>query len=605
MLTSNQGVYVMYISSLNAEILRNLVLTALGKLKADSVLKNASLVNVYTSEVIEGVSVAIKSGRVAYVGKNVDHLIGSSTKVFDVKGMYITPGFMDAHIHIESSMLTPLRFSEAVLPHGTTSVFIDPHEIANVLGVKGVEFFIKEALEAPIRIFVNVPSCVPATPEDTTGAKLGPKEVEYLLRNPYTIGLAEMMDFHGVLSLREDVVSKILAAHKLGKIIDGHAPGLSNNLLQAYVSTGIYSDHESVRADEVVEKTRLGMYVMLREGSAWRDLAETLKAVAEKGIDTRMLLLASDDRNPYDIVHEGHMDYIVRKTIELGVDPVKAIQMATLNVAMRFKVEKYLGGVAPGKLADIVVLDDLEKVNVKMVFVDGKLLAKNGRSLWHPPENYKAPSYLYGTINIKRKITSEDFKIKAPIEEGIVKAKVIGVIPEEAITKKLIMDVRVVNGYVISDVERDVLKIAMVERYTGKGRTGLGLVHGFGFKYGALASSIAHDNHNILVVGVDEEDMALAVNKVVEMGGGIVFAAKGEIRAAVKLPVGGIITDKPAEEVAAQLEKLTLETRKAGSKLREPYMTLSILGLIVIPELRITDKGLFDVLDNKFVSLFA
>jgi len=239
------------------------------------------------------------------------------------------------------------------------------------------------------------------------------------------------------------------------------------------------------------------------------------------------------------------------------------------------------------------------------VFVNGKLLAKNGKSLWHPPENYKAPSYLYSTINIKRKITSEDFKIKAPIEEGIVKAKVIGVIPEEAITRKLIMDVRVVNGYVVSDVEKDVLKIAMVERYTGKGRTGLGLVHGFGLKYGALASSIAHDNHNILVVGVNEEDMALAVNKVVEMGGGIVFAAKGETRAVVKLPVGGIITDRPAEEVATQLEKLTLETRKAGSKLREPYMTLSILGLIVIPELRITDKGLFDVLDNKFVNLFV
>lgn len=595
----------MYISELNVETIRELVLTALGKLKADLVLKNVCLVNVYTSEVIENISIGIKNGRVAYVGENAKHLIGSSTQVIDIKGMYVTPGFMDSHIHIESSMLTPLGFSEAVLPHGTTAVFIDPHEIANVLGVKGVEFFIKEALEAPIRIFINVPSCVPSTPEDTTGAILEYEEVKHLLENKYTIGLAEVMDFHGVLALREDIIRKIETAHKLGKVVDGHAPSLSGRYLQAYIGTGISSDHESVEAEEVIEKARLGMYVMLREGSAWRDLAKTVKAVTEGKIDTRMLLLTSDDRNPYDIVHEGHIDYLIRKIISLGVDPVKAIQMATLNIALRFRVDNHLGGIAPGKLADIVVLDSLDKVNVKMVFVDGKLLAKEGKSLWHVPKGYRAPKHLYRTINIKRRISPEDFKIKAPIVKGSVKVKVIGIVPEKAVTKKLIVDMSVENGYILADTKRDILKIAMIERYSGNGRVGVGLVHGFGFKYGALASSIAHDSHNILVVGVSGKDMATAVNKVIEIGGGIVFAANGEIKAAVELPIAGILSDKPVKEVVEELEKLTLETKKAGSKLSEPYMVLSILGLIVIPELRITDKGLFDVLSNKFTSLFA
>ncbi len=595
----------MYISGLSKEIIRSLIATALGREKADLVLKNITLINVYTGELLENMDVAVKNGRIAYVGPNANHTVGSFTKVVKGKGKFLIPGFLDAHIHIESSMLTPLHFSEAVLPHGTTGVFVDPHEIANVLGKKGVKYFIEEAKLAPIRIFVEVPSCVPATPEDITGGKLGPREVSELLEDPYTIGLGEIMDFHGVLSLRNDILEKIAEAHKLNKIVDGHAPALSGKHLAAYIASGITSDHESVEAWEVIEKARLGMYVMLREGSAWRDLDKTIKAIINHNIDVHMIVFNTDDRNPYDIVYEGHIDYIVRKAIELGLDPIKAVQMATINVARRFKVEDHIGGIAPSKLADFLILKNLEKVNIEMVFVNGNLLARDGKSLWKPPENYEIPKYLYNTINIKRILLPEDFKLKAPISSGIVKARVIGIVPNKAITKHLILDVRVKNGEVVSDTERDILKIAMIERYTGEGKVGLGLVHGFGFKYGALASSIAHDSHNILVVGVSEEDMAYAVNKLVEVGGGLIFVANKKIEALVELPVAGILSDKPARVVAEKLRKLTEAIRKAGSKLDEPYMTLSILGLLVIPELRVFNKGLFDVLKNSVVNVFV
>ncbi len=595
----------MHVTRFDKEVVRTLIATALGEEKADLVIKGVSLVNVYTGEILEGIDVAVKDERIAYVGSDASHTIGLNTKIIDGKNKVLIPGFLDAHIHIESSMLTPLYFSEAVLPHGTTGVFIDPHEIANVLGKRGIEYFLNEAKMAPIRIFVEVPSCVPATPEDTTGGVLEAKEVTDLLENPQTIGLGEVMDFHGLLNLRDDILEKVASAHNMNKVVDGHAPALSGKYLAAYVSAGITSDHESVEAWEIVEKTRLGMYVMLREGSAWRDLDKTIRAILDYGIDTHMLMFATDDRNPYDIIHEGHMDYIVRKAIELGLDPVKAIQMATINVARRFKVEDDLGGIAPGKLADFIILSNLEKVSIEKVFVGGKLLAENGKSLWKPPKKYKIPKYLYNTINIHKKILPEDFKLKAPISKGVVKARVIGIVPNKAITRHLIMDVKVVNGEVVADTERDILKIAMVERYTGEGKVGLGLVHGFGFKYGALASSVAHDSHNILVVGVNENDMTYAVNKIVETSGGIVFVANGSVKALVKLPIAGILSDRPAEVVAEELHKLVEETKKAGSKLSNPYMTLSILGLIVIPELRIFDKGLFDVMKNSVVSVFV
>lgn len=596
---------VIGIKGFNIKIMEQLIGTALGREKADLIIKNATLINVYTGELLGNVDIAVKSERIAYVGRNADHTMGLNTQVINAKGKYVAPGFMDAHVHIESSMLMPLRFSEAVLPHGTTTVFIDPHEIANVLGIKGVKYFIEEAKMAPIRIFINIPSCVPATPNEITGGILNPYEVKELLKDPMVTGLAEVMDFHGVLTTRKNVLEKIVAAHELNKIVDGHAPGLSNRDLQAYVTAGITSDHESTEPWEVIEKARLGMYVMLREGSAWRDLDKIIEAILKHPVDTHMILFASDDRSSLNLLNEGHMDFIVRKAISLGLDPIKAIQMATINIAKRFKVDNLLGGIAPSKLADIIIIDDLKKINVKMVFVGGKLLAENGKSLWIFPKKYKASEELFHTMNVKRKILPEDFKIRAPIREGNVKVRVIGIIPNKAVTRQLRFNVKASNGEVKSDIKKDVLKIAMVDRYTGSGKVGIGLVHGFGFKYGALASSIAHDNHNILVVGVSEEDMAFAVNKIVEIGGGIIFAADGKIRAVINLPIAGILSNEPAEIVAKKLEHLINVAMEAGSQLNEPHMTLSILGLTVIPELRITHRGLFDVNKNKIVNIFV
>lgn len=584
--------------------LRSLINTALGRVKADLVLKNANLVNVYTCEIISGIDIAVKGSRIALVGR-ASHTIGVNTKVIDCSNYYVVPGFLDGHVHIESSMLTPIRFSEAVIPHGTTGVFIDPHEIANVLGVKGVKYFIEESKNTPLRIFIEVPSCVPASKIDTSAATVTLSDVNELLKLNETIGLAEVMDFTGVLNCRDELLGKIISAIELGKIINGHAPSLSGRELSAYISANINSDHECILASEAIDRVRLGMYVMVREGSAWRDLSEIAKILRRsRELDLRMFLLVSDDVNCYDLIVRGHMDYIIRRAIELGVDPVKAIQMATLNTALRFKLQDDIGGIAPGKLADIVLLSDLERVKVDTVIIDGVIVAKNYRNLWSTPPKYKPPDYVFNTIKLKRPVKPEDFIIKAPITEGEIEARVIGIVPYKAVTKHLVEKVKVRNGIVVSDVKRDILKIAVVERHHRTGRIGLGLVKGFGFKYGALASSIAHDSHNIIVTGVSDSDMSIAVNTLSKCGGGIVFVGKGKVEAIVELPIAGLLSNEPPEKVAKNLVELRNVCREAGSKLEEPFMTLSILALSVIPELRITDKGLFDVVKGRIVNIF-
>ncbi len=595
----------MRIKTTTVSELKELIYTALGKIKADLVLKYVNLVNVYTGEILENVDIAIKGSRIALVGK-ADHTIGPQTKVIDCSDHYVTPGFLDAHVHIESSMLTPIRFSEAVIPHGTTGIFTDPHEIANVLGIKGVKYFIEEAKNTPLRIFIEIPSCVPASALDISGAVLPPEDIIELLKLNETIGLAEVMDFIGVLEGRDDILKKIAAAIEHCKVVDGHAPSLRGKELSAYIAANINSDHECVLAEEAIEKARLGMYVMMREGSAWKDLDELVKVFKEReDIDSRMFLLVSDDVNCYDILTRGHMDYVIRRAIELGLDPVKAIQMATINTAIRFKVEDDIGGIAPGKLADLVILSNLEKVIVDTVIIDGTIVAKNMKNLWHVPREYKVPDYVFNTIRLRRPLKPEDFIIKAPISEGKVKARVIGIVPNKAITKHLIEEVTVKEEMVVADTSKDILKIAVIERHHASGRIGLGLVKGFGFKYGALASSIAHDSHNIIVVGVNDRDMAHAVNALSCSGGGIVFVSQGKIEAFIKLPIAGLLSNEPIENVARSLVELRNACRKAGSTLEEPFMTLSILALSVIPELRITDKGLVDVLKGKIVELFV
>jgi adenine deaminase len=587
------------------DILDSLIDTALGKKKADLVLKNCSIIDVYSGEIIEKSNIAVKDDRIVLIG-NVEQCVGENTLTFDLNGKYVAPGFIDAHVHIESSMLTPSQFASAVLPRGTTCIFADPHEIANVLGVKGVKLFLEEAKNLPLKVLICAPSCVPAVGGEfeTAGAYIGPKEIEELLLMDGVVALAEMMNYPGVLFRDKEVLEKIRISHRLGKPVDGHAPGLLDENLCAYMSAGITSCHESTTELEGVQKLRLGMYLMIREGSAWKDLAEVIKAVTKQGLNHRRAVLVTDDRHPSDLIREGHMDHVVRRGIEEGLDPVAAIQMATLNPAERYGLDLHIGGIAPPRYADLIVLSDLEKVHVDMVFADGKLVAKDGKLIVDVPR-FEYPDWAKKTVKIKESISADMFVIKAPIEEGVVKTRVIGVIKGKATTKHLIVDVNVKDWKINVSTDEDLVKIAVIDRHKASGSMGLGLVKGFGIKQGGVASTIAHDSHNLIVLGVDENDMALAANKVVDSNGGMAIAKDGKIVVSVELPIAGIITDENFENLCIKVEKFEEAWKEIGCTISAPFMTMSLLALPVIPELRITDKGLIDVVKFQKVSLFA
>ena len=587
------------------DILDSLISTALGKEKADLVLKNCSIIDVYSGEIIEKSSIAVKGDRIVLIG-NVEHCIGENTLTFDLNGRYVAPGFIDAHVHIESSMLTPSQFARAVLPRGTTCIFADPHEIANVLGVEGVKLFLDEAKNLPLKVLICAPSCVPAVGGEfeTAGAYIGPKEIEELLLMNGVVALAEMMNYPGVLFRDKEVLEKIRISHRLGKPVDGHAPGLLDENLCAYISAGITSCHESTTELEGVQKLRLGMYLMIREGSAWKDLAEVIKAVTKHGLNHRRAILVTDDRHPSDLIREGHIDHVVRRAIEEDVDPLAAIQMATLNPAERYGLDLHIGGIAPPRYADLVVLSDLEKLYVDMVFADGKLVAKDGKLMVDVPR-FEYPDWAKKTVKIKETISAGMFVIKAPIEEGVVKTRVIGVIEGKATTKHLIVDVNVKDWKINVSTDEDLVKIAVIDRHKASGSMGLGLVKGFGIKQGGIASTIAHDSHNLIVLGVNENDMALAANKVVNSNGGMAIAKDGKIIASVELPIAGIITDENFENLCIKVEKFEEAWKEIGCTIRSPFMTMSLLALPVIPELRITDKGLIDVVKFQKVSLFT
>ena len=585
------------------EVSKDLVLTALGKLKADLVIKNGILVNVNSGEVLENIDVAIKRDRVALIG-DAKHCIGPNTEVFDATGLYIVPGFLDAHVHIESSMLTVTEFAKAVLPRGTTTVFIDPHEIANVLGLDGVKLMLDEAKDLPLKVFVTAPSCVPACPGfETAGAVLGPKEIEEMLGWDGVIALGEMMNFPGVLNVDDDVIAKINATHKYGKVVEGHDAGLLGTPLIAYSAAGVSSSHELTTKQDAIERLRLGMYAYLREGSAWLDVAETVKAVTEARLDSRHVCLVTDDREADSIIHQGHMDHVVRRAIEEGVDPIRAIQMATLNPAEHYGLSREIGSVAPSRYADIVILDNLSKVRVKAVFADGRLVAKDGRMVI----DLKTPKYPESAKNSVRlpcAVKPEDFRIKSPVDDEKVEVRVIEAFEGNVLTKHIIEELEVRGGYVVPDMDKWVYKLAVVERHKKTGNIGLGFVKGFGFKVGAVASTVAHDSHNILVLGSSDEDMAIAVNKLAEVGGGIVTVKDKAVLSLVELPVAGLMADEPVEKVAKKLEDMYELWRELGCNWVSPFMTFSLLALAVLPELRLTDKGLVDTVEFKFIDLF-
>ncbi len=576
---------------------------AMGRKNADMVIKNGTLVNVNTKEIQEHCDVAIYKGRIALVG-DATHCIGSETQIIDASGMYIAPGFMDGHIHVESSMLTISQYSNAVVPHGTTAIFMDPHEIANVLGLKGVKLMMDEAKDVPLRVYATVPSCVPAAPGlEDAGAEIGPDDIAIAMQRDGVAGLGELMNFPGVCNSVPRVHKEIEVTLKAGKPVTGHfAMPDTGKMLNAYVASGIRSCHESVRADEALAKMRLGMYAKIREGSAWHDLKEVIKALTQNKINSRFAILVSDDTHPDTLVQLGHLDHIVKRAIEEGVDPITAIEMVTINTAECFMLGKDFGSVSPSKVADIVLLSDLYQVTVKAVIIGGKLVAKDGTIL-SPAKKVTYPDWSKNTVNVGKTLAKDDFILKS--NKNQVKVRVIQIREASVITQLVFETLPVVNGNIAPDTTKDIAKAALIERHKATGTKGIGFVKGFGFIKGAVASTVAHDSHNLLIVGTNEEDMAFAGNELIKAGGGMIAVAHGKVLALVELPVAGLLTDEPVDVVQKKVANLEKAWKELGCRLVSPFMTMALLGLPVIPELRLSNRGLVDAVHFTFVDVVA
>jgi len=560
--------------------LAHLISVAKGELPADLILANAKVVNVFTGEVEPG-NVAICGDSIAGVGN-----YRQAKQVLDLRGKYLAPGLINGHTHLESSMLDVGQYAQAVVPRGTLAVVTDLHEIANVCGLDGIRYVLSCARRLPLELFLMAPSCVPATHLETSGASLEPRDIRQVLRWRGCLGLGEVMNFPGVLGGDASVLSKIDLAQ--GKVVDGHAPGVTGKNLSAYIAAGIYSDHESVSLDEAREKLRQGMWVMIREGSSEKNLDALLPLVTDKTYGR--FLFVVDDRSCGDLLRDGDIDAVVRKAIRRGLDPVRAIQMATINSAEYFRLDR-LGAVAPGYVANLVVISDLSSLKIDMVFYRGRLVAREGKPLF--PSYQPASRKLTNTVNIKP-FNIEALKLLASGETE----PVIEIVPGQIITRKRMERIKVINGVIVPDIGRDILKLVVVERHKATGNIGLGLVTGFGLKRGALASSIAHDSHNIVAVGTSDEDIFAAVKEIERLQGGLVVAAEGKVLASLALPIAGLLSDEPLEVVVSKLEKLEQLAKDLGTTLPSPFSTLSFLALPVIPELRLTDLGLVDV--NEF-----
>ncbi|HQI38412.1 MAG TPA: adenine deaminase [Spirochaetota bacterium] len=576
---------------------------AMGRRKADMVIKNGTLVNVNTKELQEHIDVALYKGRIALVG-DASHCIGETTQIIDATGLYIAPGFMDGHIHVESSMLTVSQYSTAVVPHGTTAIFMDPHEIANVLGLKGVKLMLDEARDVPLRVYATVPSCVPAAQGlEDAGAEIGPEEIAEAMKWDAIAGLGELMNFPGVFNSVPDVHKEIAVTLKAGKPVTGHfALPDTGKMLNAYIASGVRSCHESVRHEDALAKMRLGMYAKIREGSAWHDLKEVIKAITHNTVQSRFAILVSDDTHPDTLIKLGHLDHIVKRAIEEGVDPVTAIEMVTINTAECFLMSKDFGSVSPSKVADIVLLSDLYNVTVKAVIIGGRLVARDGTML-SSAKKVTYPDWSKNTINVGKTLTKDDFIL--PNNKPEVKVRVIQIEEAKVTTKQVIETLKTIDGNVAPNKEKDIAKAALFERHKATGTKGLGFVKGFGLKKGAVASTVAHDSHNLLIVGTDEEDMAFAGNELIKAGGGMIAVADGKVLAIVELPVAGLLTDEPVEAVQKKVETLEKAWKMLGCNLVSPFMTMALLGLPVIPELRLSNRGLVDAVNFTFTDVIA
>ena len=562
---------------MNRKQTRELIQVARGEVPADLILANTRIVNTFNGEIEQG-NIAIHQGHIAGIGDYRD-----GVKTIDLAGKYVAPGFIDGHTHVESSMLHITQYARAVVPRGTLALVTDLHEIANVCGLDGAGQILRISEKLPLDVFFMVPSCVPATHLETSGARITADDVQSALAWKNSIGLGEMMNFPGVLYGDAEVLLKLSLSR--GKAIDGHAPGLHGRDLNAYLTTGIGSDHESTTLDEAREKLSRGMWVMIREGSSEKNLATLLPLVNDRNYHRCFFVV--DDRSCVDLLQDGDIDAVVRKAIRLGLDPVRAIGMATINTAQYFRLQG-LGAVAPGYLANLIVFSDLAALDIGMVFYRGELVARDKQAVFSA--DVGDGDGLTHTVNIK------DFGVSAlkiPAERR--NQPVIEVVPGQIITRKITVNLPVKDGAVSADPAGDILKLVVVERHRGSGNIGVGLVKGFGLKQGALASSIAHDSHNIIAAGADDKDLIVAIKEIEKLQGGLVVAAQGKIIAALPLPIAGLLSDEPLETVVKRLHAVEDAARGLGCALASPFSTLSFLALPVIPELRLTDLGLVDV----------
>jgi adenine deaminase len=621
----------------SVELTRSLVDVAMGRKPADLVICKGQWVCVQSGEIIPDTDIAIVDGRIAFVGKDASHCIGKETEVIEADGRYLVPGLLDGHMHVESGMVTVTEFVRAVAPRGSTGLFVDPHEIANVFGLQGVKLMVDEAAQQPIHVWVQMPSCVPSAPGlETPGASIGPDEVAEAMTWDGIIGLGEMMNFPGVFNGDEKMLAELAATHKAGKVIGGHYPSPDLGLpFHGYVAGGIEDDHEGTRMEDAIARVRQGMKAMLRYGSAWLDVEKQVKAITEQGLDSRRFLLCTDDSHAQTLTQDGHIDRVLRHAIAQGLEPITAIQMCTINTAEHFGLTREIGMIAPGRWADVVLVRDLHDFHAELVLAKGRIIAEGGQwKLDLPVVEY--PAWARQSVHLRNPLKAEDFVLRlpsppTPLPEGRVPervegrgeapakgvrvtANVIGVIENQAPTRHLKLPVTTNAGEVqlpplgLPPVyERDgrggdLAKVALVERHRGTGGVTVGLVSGFGFTQRcAIASTVAHDSHHMIVVGTDEADMAEAANSLARSGGGQVVVKDGQVIGQVELQIAGLMSIERAEIVARKTATVLEGFRACGCALNNPNMQLSLLALVVIPELRISDKGLVDVKNFSLV----
>ncbi|WP_339108694.1 adenine deaminase [Thioclava sp. GXIMD4216] len=586
------------------EAATRLIAVAAGRAPADLVIRQGKWVNVHTREVLDGHDIAIADGRIAAVAPDLSASIGPETEVIEANGRFMLPGLCDAHMHIESGMLTPAEFAAAVIPHGTTTMFTDPHEIANVLGLQGVRMMHDEAALQPVNIFTQMPSCAPSAPGlETTGFEISPEDVAEAMTWPGIIGLGEMMNFPGVVNADPKMLAEIAATQDAGRTVGGHyaSPDLGAPF-RAYVAGGPADDHEGTCEADAIARMRQGMRAMVRLGSAWYDVESQITAITQKGLDPRNFILCTDDCHSGTLVNDGHMNRVYRHAVDCGADPLVALQMCTINTATHFGLERELGSITPGRRADIILSSDLKTLPVEHVIARGQTVAMNGTLMVECP-HYDWPPAARQTVKLGKRLDADDFIIDAPEGANEVTARVIGVVENQAPTRALTATLPVTEGRV--EAQGEVAQIALVERHRATGQVTNGFVSGFGYKGRmAMGSTVAHDSHHMIVVGTDREMMAKCANRLGEMGGGISVWKDGEELASVPLPIAGLMSDDPAATVAKRADAMVAAMAACGCTLNNAYMQHSLLALVVIPEIRISDLGLVDVTKFELTELF-